>query len=981
MQDPAPLKDPAQPPAEPSREDAGQESARSETAEFRTMSAAGTPASGTGEEDEPDRPDAAADDAQDDADDPEPTGTTGGGATDDTGAETGPQADTATGGKADDGSGEAATDDAEEDKPAFSALVFDSAGRWTVPAPGDDTPATETPTTEPPAPETPAAETPETESPAAEEREAAEEETPAPEPPAAEITRAPETPEPETSVGEAAGPRPGDEPEGPEPQAPTPQDEAPGAADTDEGPDTRPGAADTDDAEPGDAEPDDAEPDDAGPEAATPADRPRGSAAPTVPEIDRRIAPRVAPETVPEIDVAAARPKRPLPPPPTVDDLDPLGIGVLPQPGRDDPGTGTPRRGPAPPQPEPEPEPAPQADLAPRAEPAPAPRPEPAPAPHPESAPERAPERAPEPQPEPAREPEPASEPEATPPSAFYEEAAPRREAPQQRPSVPGPATADAEADAWAGWPQASHAAPAAPSQQRPPQQHEPPQHRLPFQHPAQQPPPQEHLPQEYPPQERLPQERPPEEHAPQEHLPHGYAAPSPHQERQRSFGPVQDYGPPPQYGPPLEENRQEEQQAFGDVRDFAAAYEAAASEAEGRKKKRRRLLISLVLVLVLLAGGAAGQLLRPVPEPRMRLTLPTAGHTFPGSAPVLPLPAHGQAALYVEGIGPMGASGATTPTPTASVAKVMTAYVFLRDHPLAPGQDGPTFTVSPQAVAQMPARRQRGESLLGITLGMRLTQRKALEALMIISANDVAHELARWDSGNPAAFVQKMNDTARALGMTSTRYSDPSGYDSGTVSTAADQVKLLRAAMAVPAFVEIVSKRYYVPHDGGPPRPGGNILIGQYGVFGGKTGYTDAAGGNFVFAARRRVGGVDVLFLGAVMGQRSPSAVGAIKVSRDLLAAAQRTLTTATLAQAGAQVGRVDDGLGGSTPVRAAAPVTVVGWPGLTVRLQVEGDPPRRAAEGTRVGAVKAGATKVPLELGQRLEEPSLLKRLLRLG
>ncbi|TDD80309.1 D-alanyl-D-alanine carboxypeptidase [Actinomadura rubrisoli] len=384
---------------------------------------------------------------------------------------------------------------------------------------------------------------------------------------------------------------------------------------------------------------------------------------------------------------------------------------------------------------------------------------------------------------------------------------------------------------------------------------------------------------------------------------------------------------------------------------------------------------------LVLVAGVVTGQFVRPAPEPKIDLTLSATSHTFPGTAPKLPWPAQGQSAVYVDGLGTMGTSGGAAPTPTASVAKVMTAYVYLRDHPLRTGEAGPVLTVSPQAAAQIPMRRKRGESMLGVTANQRLTQRKALEALMIISANDVAHELARWDVGNEQAFVAKMNEAARALGMTNTTYTDPSGYDSRTVSTAADQVKLLRAAMRVPAFGEIVNNRAYVPDDGGAERPGGNILLGQYGVVGGKTGYTDAAGGNFVFAARKRVSGVQTLIVGAVMGQRSTSAMAAVSAGQQLVASAESALTAVTLAPPSAKVARVDDGLGGGAPLRVSSGLTVVGWPGLTVPIGIEGDPPREGESGEKVGTVTAGAARSPLKLDRSLDKPSLLKRLIRFG
>ncbi|MES9606007.1 hypothetical protein, partial [Actinomadura sp. NPDC000929] len=406
--------------------------------------------------------------------------------------------------------------------------------------------------------------------------------------------------------------------------------------------------------------------------------------------------------------------------------------------------------------------------------------------------------------------------------------------------------------------------------------------------------------------------------------------------------------------------------------------YPAAPAEAEKRKGKRRWLVV-VAAMLVLVAGVVAGQLLRPPPDPTVRMTL-ASSHTFPGQAPALPWPAVGQAVLYVDGVGTMGSSGGAVPTPTASVAKVMTAYVYLNDHPLKSGEAGPVLTVSPQAAAQIPARKRRGESLLGVTANQRLTQRKALEALLIISANDVAHELARWDSGSDQAFVAKMNAAAKRLGMTGTRYTDPSGYHSGTVSTAADQVRLLRAAMEIPAFTEIVNNRMYVPDGGGSPRQGGNFILGRNGVVGGKTGYTDAAGGNYVFAARRDVGGTQTLIVGAVMGQRSPSAADAVNTAEGILVAAEQAMVAVPLARPGQRVAWLEDGLGGRKALTAASPVNVVGWPGLTVPVRFDGDPPAEPARGTKAGVVEAGAARVPVEVGTG-RPPSIVKRLTRLG
>src|SRR5206468_1169259 len=135
-----------------------------------------------------------------------------------------------------------------------------------------------------------------------------------------------------------------------------------------------------------------------------------------------------------------------------------------------------------------------------------------------------------------------------------------------------------------------------------------------------------------------------------------------------------------------------------------------------------------------------------------------------------------------------------------------MTAYLVLRDHPLRLGQDGPTITLTDADVADTDRRRGREESVVSIAAGERLTERQALQALLLPSANNIAAVLARWDAGSTDRFVARMNVTARSLGMTHPRYTDPSGYDAATVSTAADQVRVVERAMRASVFAGLVA-------------------------------------------------------------------------------------------------------------------------------------------------------------------------------
>ncbi len=210
---------------------------------------------------------------------------------------------------------------------------------------------------------------------------------------------------------------------------------------------------------------------------------------------------------------------------------------------------------------------------------------------------------------------------------------------------------------------------------------------------------------------------------------------------------------------------------------------------------------------------------------------------------------------------------GATRRVPIASVAKVMTAYVILHDHPLPANVSGPDIAVRPSEAAAYPAQARDGDSLVPVVAGEVLTERQALEALLLPSADNMAWILARWDAGSQAAFVARMNATARRLGMTGTSYTDPSGLDPSTVSTATDQVRLGMAAMRVPALAAIVAMPTAVVPEAGLVR-NYNTLLGQDGVVGLKTGSTQAAGGCVLVAAWHKAGAHETLIVAATFGQ-----------------------------------------------------------------------------------------------------------------
>jgi D-alanyl-D-alanine carboxypeptidase (penicillin-binding protein 5/6) len=274
--------------------------------------------------------------------------------------------------------------------------------------------------------------------------------------------------------------------------------------------------------------------------------------------------------------------------------------------------------------------------------------------------------------------------------------------------------------------------------------------------------------------------------------------------------------------------------------------------------------MLSVVGCVVLLVLAAATALaLRTRDADSRRVYLSTDGW-----------PERGQGAYQLDG-GQPAASPDQHPVPIASLAKVMTALVVLHHLPLDGTADGPTLVVHDEDVADTARRTDRDESVVAVRAGERLTERQALMALLLQSANNVAVMLARYVSGSVGAFVGEMNGTAKSLGMTDTTYTDPSGFDPATVSTAVNQLTLARHVADDNTLTAMMStSSYRLPVAGTVANT--NTLLGQDGFVGMKTGSHDAAGGCFMFRSYRSVHGLNTELIGVVLGQRGHNLINA---------------------------------------------------------------------------------------------------------
>jgi serine-type D-Ala-D-Ala carboxypeptidase (penicillin-binding protein 5/6) len=324
---------------------------------------------------------------------------------------------------------------------------------------------------------------------------------------------------------------------------------------------------------------------------------------------------------------------------------------------------------------------------------------------------------------------------------------------------------------------------------------------------------------------------------------------------------------------------------------------------------RRRRALLGAALALLLAYAALAGA--RHPLNDKDRTDL----------SPVR-WPQQGQAAL-VLGKGRPAASPHEQPAPIASLAKVMTAYLTLERYPLSVAEDGFTITISAaRAQAEAPDAAQN-QSGVAVRAGEQLTERQLLEALLIPSGNNIARMLAAEVAGSETRFVAEMNAEARALGMDHTVYTDPSGFDPGTVSTAADQLRVFRRAMRFPVFRRIVSMPSVTLPVAGTLTNYDPLIAEGYA---GKTGSDSAAGGCLAFFTHVTVGGHGLTAVGVVMGQGQGSDTSVIlaaagEAAKQLVESVAPAIPVITIAAPAAAGGPAGDAGRRSHPLPPAPP------------------------------------------------------------
>ena len=204
--------------------------------------------------------------------------------------------------------------------------------------------------------------------------------------------------------------------------------------------------------------------------------------------------------------------------------------------------------------------------------------------------------------------------------------------------------------------------------------------------------------------------------------------------------------------------------------------------------------------------------------------------------------------------------SNSRAQTYPASLTKMMTLYLLFEAIESKRFGIDDDLAVSERAANQPPTD-------LRLQAGATITVRKAIQAIVVQSANDVAVTIAEAVGGSEDKFARLMTKTAKQLGMKQTVFKNASGLpDSGQLTTARDMAILARALMSrFPDYYEFFNTQSF-RYNGRTYQTHNRVLKNYPGADGLKTGYTRASGYNLATSAERN----GHRLIGIVLGGKS---------------------------------------------------------------------------------------------------------------
>lgn len=199
---------------------------------------------------------------------------------------------------------------------------------------------------------------------------------------------------------------------------------------------------------------------------------------------------------------------------------------------------------------------------------------------------------------------------------------------------------------------------------------------------------------------------------------------------------------------------------------------------------------------------------------------------------------------------------------PPASITKVLTLYIA--DEEIREGRIHPRDPVKISRKAG-----QTGGSKMFVQTGSRIPLEELLKGVAVVSANDASVAIAEHIEGNVERFVERMNQKARELGMTSSTFRNPNGLPAqGQFTTARDMLVLAREYLQrFPESLGIHSQQYFTYRN--ITQHNRNALLWSYpNADGLKTGWIVKSGYHIIATAKRD----ENRLIAIVMGAKNPA-------------------------------------------------------------------------------------------------------------
>jgi len=289
-----------------------------------------------------------------------------------------------------------------------------------------------------------------------------------------------------------------------------------------------------------------------------------------------------------------------------------------------------------------------------------------------------------------------------------------------------------------------------------------------------------------------------------------------------------------------------------------------------------------------------------------------------------------------------------TEKLPPASLTKMMTLYLAFQDIKLGRLDPEEEIPVSEKAW-------KIGGSTMFLEPRMHPKVREVLHGISTLSGNDACVTIAEFIAGSEEAFADRMNETAKKLGMTHTHFVNATGFPAEEhYSSAIDMAKLGAALWRdFPDQYKLVSEKNYT-YDGRTQWNRNRLLWSMPEADGIKTGHTEEAGYCLVASAERN----NTRLVSAVFGTDSDKARQ--QESRTLLLHGFRNFVTLRPAERDIRrQAEVFEGTSEAVWLIPSSPVWVTVPKGnesaLSFRLRYDSPLKAPIAKGAKIGVIDA--------------------------